>query len=176
MQNSVEERLRLAMAELAHKNVEKISVSSLCKKAEVSRASFYIYYKDLDDLIVKTREYIINKLCEQLNIILDIKNTVKEKQRLVLSNNDIELLKGFLGKHVYWEFAFDANRIIAPRYKKLIVERYGEAFYNEKKEIFEFLLNGGVASLCIDLVFNDKESYIKNMDRVAEIAKDLLLN
>ena len=176
MQDNVEERLRNTLAVLAQKNVEKISVSDLCKKAGVSRASFYIYYKDLDDLVIKTREYIINKLCEQLSIILDIKKTMQEKQCLVLNDNDIELLKGFLGKHNYWDFAVAANRIIAPKYKELVFERCGEEFYNEKKEVFEFLLNGGVATLCLDLLFYDKESYIKNMQRVADIAEDLLIN
>ncbi len=176
MQNNIEAKLRRTMAELAYKNIEKISVSALCKKAGVSRASFYLYYKDIDDLVVKTREYIINKLCEQLSIILDFNNNKQEKERIVFSKDDIELLKGFLGKHVYWDFAIAANRIIGPRYKNLVTERFGEAFYNEKKEVLEFLLNGGVATLCLDLLNFDEETYIKNLQRVAEISNELLFD
>ena len=40
--------------------------------------------------------------------------------------------------------------------------------------IFEFLLNGGVATLYFDLTNYDKETYLKNMDRVTEITKELL--
>ncbi len=171
MQISVEEKLRRTMAKLADKNIEKISVSSLCEKADISRASFYIHYNDMDDLIDKTREYIINKLDEQLNILLDIKDGVYYgKDLMVFDAVDISLLKGFTGKHVYWDFAMNANSIIFPRYKNKMIERWGEKYYNENKEKFEFLLNGGVATLYFDLLNYDKENYSKNLQRIAEIA------
>ncbi len=176
MQNSVESKLRRAMAKLADKNVEKISVSALCKKADISRASFYLYYNDIDDLIVRTREYIINKLDEQLCIIWDSKGGVlTDDFRVVFSDEDISLLKAFTGKHNYWDFSVAANNIIVPVYKKKMIEHFGEDFYNENKEIFEFLLNGGIATLYIDLLNYDKETYIKNMHRISAIVKELLL-
>lgn len=171
MQNSVELKLRRTLAELAYKEVEKISVSALCKKADVSRASFYLYYKDIDDLIVKNREYIIDKLDEQMNIIFDINYVANEdKYRIVFTEDDRALLKGFIGKDIYWNFAVDANRIITPRFRKKMIERWGEEFYNENKEKFEFILNGGVASLCLDLLNFNKDTYIKNMQRITDIA------
>ncbi len=174
MQSNVELKLRRTLAELADKEVEKISVSALCEKADVSRASFYIYYKDMDDLIAKTREYIINKLIDQLNIILDIRDGVRnDKNRVIFDDDDISLLKGFVGKHIYWNFAVDANRIITPRFKKKMIERWGEDYYNENEEKFEFVLNGGVATLCLDLMFFNKETYIKNMQRISDIANEI---
>lgn len=174
MQNNVESKLKRTMAELADKNVEKISVSALCEKAGVSRASFYLYYKDIDDLIVKTREYIINKLDEQLNFILDIEDGVcPDKCHIVFTEEDLALLKAFTGKHVYWDFAVDANKIMTPRFKKKMIERWGENYYNENKEIFEFILTGGIATLYVDLLNYDKETYIKNMYRIGDIANEL---
>lgn len=174
MQNSVEAKLRKVMAELAEKNVEKISVTSLCEKAGVSRASFYIYYKDLDDLINKTREYVINKLHEQLNVILDGKDGKEHyKYKIVFSEDDIALLRAFTGKHVYWDFAVDANKIIVPRCEKKMIERWGEDFYNEHRAVFEFVLNGGIATLYFDLLNFDRETYVKNMKRISDIADEL---
>lgn len=174
MQNNVELKLRNTLAELAHKEVEKISVSALCEKAGVSRASFYLYYKDIDDLVVKTREYIIDKLCEQLSIILNTKDGFYDDNHLIVfTEDDIALLRGFIGKHVYWDFAIDANRIITPRFKNKMIERWGEAYYNENEEKFEFMLNGGVASLCLDLLNFDRNTYIKNMQRITDIANEL---
>lgn len=172
--NNVEEKLRMTMANLADKKVEKISVSELCKKAGISRASFYIYYDSLDDLIKKTRDYVIEKMHSQLSVILDIKDGAEiSKDSILFSDTDISLLKGFTEKHVYWDFAIDANNIIAPRCRKKMIERWGEEYYRENEEVFEFMINGGAAMLYLDLVDFDKEKYIRNMNYITGIAKEL---
>ncbi len=174
VQMKVEEKLRKAIAELSIRNVERISVSALCEKAGISRASFYLYYKDLDDFISKIREYVINKLDEQLNIILDIKDGIFANEYcILLDETDIVLLKGVTGKHVYWDFAIDANKIIIPRCEKKMRERWGDEYYEQNKEKFEFMISGGIFTLYIDLVCFDKETYKKNMHRVTEIAEEL---
>ena len=174
MQSNIEMKLRQTVAELAEKNTEKISVSALCKKAGVSRASFYLYFENLEDLIIKTREYVINKLCEQLGIILDTADADSFGiNDIVFSEDDLILLKAFTGNTVYWNFAVDANRIIGKRFEKRMIEQWGEEYYNENKEIFEFVLNGGVATLYLDLVDFDKNLFIKNMRRITSIVRYL---
>lgn len=168
---SVEDKLRKTIAKLAENNVEKISVAALCEKADISRASFYVYYNDIEDFIDKTRIYIINKLDEQLRIIFDVKNGIQfDDCRIVFDKTDIVLLKALTEKNIYWEFAVKANEIIFPHYEKVMIERWGEEFYNKNKERFEFLINGGVATLYFDLLNFDKETYVKNMKRISQIA------
>lgn len=175
MQNSVELKLRKALAKLADKNVEKISVSALCEKAGISRASFYIYYKDIEDLVKQTREYIINKLDEQFSILVEITdNDYSEEKCHIFDDVDIALLKGLTGKNVYWEFAVNANMIIGPRFEKKMIELHGEDFYSGNKETFEFILNGAVATFYFDLLNYDKATYFENIKRTYEIVRELL--
>lgn len=175
MHKGVEEKLRSALAKLSDKNVEKISVSALCEKAGVSRASFYIYYKDIDDLVNCTRDYIINRLDEQFAILVDMKNEEDfEKACLIFDDVDVALLKGFTGKNLYWEFAMAANSVIGPRYEKKMIELHGEEFYQNRKEVFEFILNGAIAIFYFDLLNYDRETYTKNIKRVYEIVQQLL--
>lgn len=174
MENSVEVRLRKTAAIITAKNIGPISVSAFCEKAGVSRASFYLYYKDMEDFTAKLRLYIIDKLDEQLNIIFDEGNYAdKNRYRIVLSDDDIALLNGLLGSSIYIDFAVDANNIIGKRFREKMIDRWGEEFYKENEERFEFMLNGGVASLYVDFLDYNKETYIKNMHYITEIAKDL---
>ena len=111
-----------------------------------------------------------DKLDEQMNIIFDINYVeYKDKYPIVFTEDDMVLLKGFIGKDIYWNFAVDANRIITPRFRKKMIERCGEEYDNENKEKFEFILNGSVASLCLDLLNFNKETFIKNMQRITDI-------
>ncbi len=175
MHNGIEAKIRKALAELARKNVEKISVSDLCKKAGVSRASFYLHYNDMDDLIEKTLLYIVDKFGEQLRIILDINNRpYEEKYSIIFSEDDIAILKSFTEAHTYWSFAVHANEMIAPRFIKRMIESFGEETYREKEMLFEFIMNGGVATLYFDLLNYDRETYIRNMQRIGKITEELI--
>ena len=66
MESKVEKKLYEALAKIVSKGEEKLSVSTLCEKADVSRASFYIYYKDLDDFEAKCRTCVSERLFEQV--------------------------------------------------------------------------------------------------------------
>ncbi len=175
MQANIEMKLRMALAKLAEDNVEKISVSALCEKAGISRASFYIYYRSLDDLISRTREYIINRLDEQFTILVEVKNEeFSEKNCKIFNDVDLALLKGFTGNRVYWDFLINANRVIFPRFRQKMIELHGEKLYQEKKEEFEFILNGSIVTYYFDLIDYDEQSFIKNIKRVYRIVQQLL--
>lgn len=83
--------------------------------------------------------------------------------------------RGYTGKHVYWDFAVEANSVISHRFEKKMIELWGEEYYNENRERFEFLLNGGVGTLYFDLMNYNREEYIRNMSRIAKISAEFLL-
>ena len=47
---------------LEKKNINDITVLELCKDANINRTTFYKYYKDIDDLVVKIEESLISDL------------------------------------------------------------------------------------------------------------------
>lgn len=172
--SSVEKRLFKAFSKIASRNCEKMTVSELCEKAEVSRAGFYVHYKDIEDFYNRCQDYIINKLYEQMLIILNYNSDSSDSQlKIIFREDDIELLKAFTGKHSYMYFAEKANSIFAPKFKTLMIERWGEEYYKEKETMFEFALNGSVATLYFDLINFDKETFIKNMHYITSIMKEL---
>lgn len=47
---------------LEKKNINKITVSEICKEADINRATFYRYYLDVYDLYDKVRDEFVVKL------------------------------------------------------------------------------------------------------------------
>ena len=47
---------------IAEKPYDKISIKDITKRAEIDRTTFYLHFKDKDELFVKTQQHIINDL------------------------------------------------------------------------------------------------------------------
>ena len=47
---------------LSEKDITKVSVSELCKKADINRATFYRYYLDIFDLLSKIEDEFVEEL------------------------------------------------------------------------------------------------------------------
>ena len=54
---------------LEKKNINDITVLELCKDANINRTTFYKYYKDIDDLVSKIEESLIEDLKQYINDI-----------------------------------------------------------------------------------------------------------
>lgn len=96
---------------LSEKDITKVSVSELCKKADINRATFYRYYLDIFDLLSKIQNEFVdelkdsykdynskdNELCDYvlalLKTCLNNKNLVKI---LFYSKNSISFLDAIL--------------------------------------------------------------------------------
>ena len=53
---------------LSEKDIKKVTVSEICKLADVNRATFYRYYLDVYDLLDKIEEDFINELNQLYSI------------------------------------------------------------------------------------------------------------
>lgn len=173
MENKVKNNLLRALSEIAQGSKDKLTVSELCAKAGVSRASFYLYYTDIDDFYNKTRLYIIEKLYEQVIAIMQAADAGQDKQKILLTDVDINLLKAYTDINLYWDFVILANDIIWKHFDKLMTERWGEDFYYRNKAYFEFMLSGGIGTLYFDLIASDKSDYLKSISRIVKIKREL---
>ena len=89
---------------LAQKPVSKITVTELCQKAQINRATFYKHYLDVQDLLEKLEEELFTSFrtglqSEKLDIetfIVDLMyQTVREKDKFMAlgsSNGDPDLM------------------------------------------------------------------------------------
>jgi AcrR family transcriptional regulator len=65
------ERIRDAFFELYNtKKIEKISIKEITDKAQLNRGTFYVYYKDIYDLLEKSEDELIGELVVKVKEII----------------------------------------------------------------------------------------------------------
>jgi len=65
------ERIRDAFFELyGMKKIERISIKEITDKAQLNRGTFYVYYKDIYDLLEKTEDELIEELMDKIKDIM----------------------------------------------------------------------------------------------------------
>lgn len=138
---------------LKDKKIKDITVLELCKKAHINRTTFYKYYKDVDDLILKIEESLLTDLEKY---IVDIKRnylisftskiieTVAEHKeiyaRLLSENGDHTFLRKILSL-VYEQSIEEWDKLLK------------KASRNDLEKIYSFIVDGTIGIV---------EEWIKN--------------
>lgn len=73
---------------LQEKNLNKITVTNICKVADINRGTFYSYYNDPFDLMRSIEEELIEKMMSTINISGE-ENILNELLKLILINKDL---------------------------------------------------------------------------------------
>lgn len=123
-------------------NVSKITVSEICKRADVNRATFYKYYDNPYDLLIKTEGNLLDDL--QIKIELNGNRNFSSILRIVLEdlkeNADIyTVLFSKNGDLAYRE------RIFALCYQenmKYISNSFPSLSDTQKEWLYDFMLEG----------------------------------
>lgn len=89
-------RLRKAYCRLLRKtDAEKITVSSLTNEADISRATFYTYFNNIEEFKAYSLEYMVNLYIKQIGLFLKVgKQEAKEacrRRNLIFTDDDFEL-------------------------------------------------------------------------------------
>ena len=76
---------------LQEKPLNKITVTDICKEANINRGTFYSYYSDPFDLMRSIEEEMIEKMMSTINISGDesLQNMLNEIFNLILENKEL---------------------------------------------------------------------------------------
>lgn len=109
MYKKINRKLLAAYSKLLQREIEKISVTSLCDKAGIARATFYIYYSSMEEFYKKLSDYIIDKLFKQSVAIINCNDadfrTVIKKENLLFDDDEIYILRDMIKGTNYIDFA-----------------------------------------------------------------------
>ena len=156
---------------LNEKEINKITVSELCTKADINRATFYRYYIDIYDLLEKIQDDFIN----ELKLISSEKDyTVfsfsKEMLQVFLNNKELLNIIFKTQNHIYF-----LNDFLEIAYEKC-KNKWSKEIENLDEQKIEFaatfIFNGaiGVINYWVQNEFSD------TVDEISAIIEELSYN
>ncbi len=164
MNESTERKLRDAYSKLVRKNTEKITVTELCRKADVSRATFYIYYKDMDEYVERLRMQMASKLFGQSARLLlcndhDFLKLLK-KGNLIFDEYETEILKNMLSGASYLSFAALAEAFFV---RDREASPFSDSAWEKHRDEIDLFTRGYLIILISGLISYDEASFRSDM-------------
>ena len=129
---------------LQEKDIDKITVSELCDKSDINRATFYRYYIDIYDLLEKIElEFALelkNKLTDYNKS--SFKDIVIEYLRYLKENKDFVKIIFSNSKNLY--FLYDFFEYFFENFKNKWFVNVNNLDEENKKILFIFMFNGSL--------------------------------
>ena len=135
------------------KKIKDITVLELCKNANINRTTFYKYYKDIDDIVLKLEESLLIDLAKYID---DIKRNylISFTGRIIETISEHKetytRLLGENGDHTF------LRRILSLVYNQSVIEwekLLKKASKSDLENIYNFIVDGTIGIV---------ESWIKN--------------
>ncbi|MEL7656090.1 MAG: TetR-like C-terminal domain-containing protein [Bacillota bacterium] len=155
------DRIKEAFFELYEtKKIERISIKEITEKAKLNRGTFYVYYKDIYDLLEKTEDELIVELMEKIKkivvMILRDEDIGPFLPPLEFYERNQKILRSLLGPNG------DPNFI--HKLKKIIKSLLGEIFRKEQlpqvknlEYVMEYISSAQIGIISFWLVDNNME-------------------
>lgn len=120
------ERIRDAFFELnAEKKIEKISVREITERAHVNRGTFYVYFRDVYDLLEQSQEAMIEDFIRSLKESISMLITEPERFEvhpiLMIMMKHMKYLKVFLGENGDPKFAYQIKDMAKKNLREVFV-------------------------------------------------------
>lgn len=168
---------------LGEKAFEYITVSEICKRAEVNRSTFYLHYENTVDLLDETARFLLNDFMAYFDVdVKNITNKFKECPLDELNFISDEYLHPYLSyikdnKSVFstvllHSVSFGFNEIFQRLYENIfnpILDRFNYPT-SDRKYVMMFYLNGITAIVTEWL----KDGCKKSVEEVSQIICDCI--
>lgn len=154
---------------LSDKDIKKITVSEICKQADINRATFYRYYLDVYDLLDKIEE----------EFVIELKEALKDEKSNNISTFTHNLLQVFLDNKDLVKILFNnknnnyfLNDILEIAYGKCRL-KWKSDLPNTEEENMEyasvFIFNGALGVINYWIL----NTFDKSLDEISNIIENL---
>lgn len=155
-------RLRKALLSIiSAKHREKISVKELTEEADISRATFYLHYKDIEDFYNDVIDYVFSLFTEQIILFMrgsfEEAKTNSKKSNLLMKDEDRELLKVLFSDYFNLDLFNNRFKAVYDRIIGFAIEMHGKEFAEKHDTELRFFINGYIFAIAESLAFYNQE-------------------
>lgn len=167
-------RLRKAYCRLLKEtDEEKINVSALTEEADVARATFYLYYQNIEDFKKDTNNYIIDLFILQISAFISkSRSEVREackRRNLIFTEDDFNLFSSIFKNNR--GFFFDGDELgrgFAAMYGK-VDEYFSPGFIRKNKARFDLFFIGYASVMREDFLNYHSDKTARDVLRTMDI-------
>ena len=136
---------------LKEKDINKITISSLCEKADINRSTFYLHYSDIYQMLQKIEEEALENITCMLTDspvdFSDKESTLAFTTKFFsILDGDKDLCRALLGPHGDMAFVEQIENLLASTFLKQLPGRFSKDD-PDLKYAYAFTLNG-----CVGLI------------------------
>lgn len=163
--------LRQSLLELlVNKPVNKITVKELCERADINRATFYLHYYDVFDLLAQTENELFDRIKETIERESTANNMYSAIRDICIAiRENADLCKVLFGEHGNRDFI---SRILEIVHDKVMGGWQSEAYNMDTRHreyAYTFATSGSVG------IIQDwqKHGFKEKPDEIAELINNL---
>lgn len=155
------ERIRDAFFDLyAIKKIERISIKEITEKAQLNRGTFYVYYKDIYDLLEKTEDELIEELVVKIKglivMILRDQNISPFLPPIEFYQRYSKFLRVLFGANGDPNFVFKIKAIIKKTLRELF-EKENIPKVENMEYVMEYISSAQIGIISYWLIENNME-------------------
>lgn len=174
-------RLRKAYCRLIRKTeAEKITVSSLTEEADVSRATFYTYFQNIEEFKDYALRYITALFIKQIGIfLLAGKQEVKEacrRRNLIFNDDDFELFCCLFGNEKGFGYGESVLSFAFKKYVDNLGSYFSEKFIKKNHDRLDLFYIGYTAVMREDFLDYHSDKVYRDIMRTFHIWENLFPN
>ena len=171
-------RIRTAFYELLKEvSLDKITVTALCERAEINRATFYKHYLDVPDLADKLQEETLERLSQKFDAASnegDIKIFIIETLKYLKENNEGHSILEIITPEGESTFTLKISALLFSKFSEFVGPYVKTNSQDEKAILYSYLAGGsaGVINFWIKTSFKESEEAIA--DKIIKLASSTI--
>lgn len=161
-------------------DINKISVKQLTQVADLSRATFYVYYSNVEEFFQDTINYFYSIISKQLIKFLEDgrENAAAncKRKNLLLTEEDIELFTTLINCNSNFYFIHNGMTYGCIAVSDYLKKTFGDEYYNNNFSRIHFFVRGYVFTMNENMVNYDPEKNYRDLIRIFNLWDFLFRN